>query len=174
MESSPSLREAREHIYGIDFSNIIDKLVNHGGWFRKDAEILSVMYRNFLYLNKKYRNQYKIPPSEDIDEFWHMHILDTKAYRRDCQNIFGEYFDHYPYFGIDAETTFADLEGAFASTQSLYLEEFGTQLYEVRNWFKKFLGHVKCALVIVKPKRVDVQRDSNRLCKVNPHLPNVS
>ena len=35
-----------------------------------------------------------------MDGFWHMHILDTKAYREDCQKIFGRFIDHFSYFGI--------------------------------------------------------------------------
>ena len=37
----------------------------------------------------------------DVDEFWHQHILDTRKYRDDCENIFGHYMDHTP--GLDPE-----------------------------------------------------------------------
>jgi hypothetical protein len=29
-----------------------------------------------------------IVPRKTMDEFWHQHILDTQAYREDCQAIF--------------------------------------------------------------------------------------
>jgi hypothetical protein len=93
--SIPSLEAAKTHIYAIDFSRIIDKMVQHQGWRYKDALKVSEQYRNYLFLNKKYAEGEPLPPSEDIDEFWHNHILDTKQYRRDCNAIFGQYYDQY-------------------------------------------------------------------------------
>ena len=49
-------------------------------------------------------------PCKLVDELWHAHILDTRAYRDDCYRIFGFFYDHYPYFGLrdaaDAAPTF--------------------------------------------------------------------
>nr|MBF4427486.1 glycine-rich domain-containing protein-like [Vibrio anguillarum] len=36
----------------------------------------------------------QLVPNGDIDEIWHMHILDTRAYMRDCDTLFGEYLHH--------------------------------------------------------------------------------
>jgi len=137
------LNTAKAYIYAIDFSNIINKMVKHQGWFRKDAEAVCQMYRNFLFLQKKYGGDHNIPPSEDIDEFWHNHILDTKLYRKDCSAIFGQYFDHYPYFGIDGTTDMGDLNNAFDTVQQLYEQEFGERMYQVRGRFSKLAGFIK-------------------------------
>jgi hypothetical protein len=32
-----------------------------------------------------------------VDEMWHRHILDTAAYRADCDSLFGRFLDHFPY-----------------------------------------------------------------------------
>lgn len=134
-KNTPTLAEAKEYIYSMDFSMIIDKMVSQG-WPRSVVQNLSFIYRNFLYLNRKYLNtKKKLPPSEEIDEFWHNHILDTSKYRIDCQNIFGFYFDHYPYFGMDNTSNLVDLASAFYETQELYLEEFGVELPKVTNRF---------------------------------------
>lgn len=147
----PSLEMAKSYIYSINFSSIIDKLVNYNGWIRKEAEITCELYRNFLYLNKKYGHEYRhLPPSEDIDEFWHNHILDTQKYEIDCYCIFGKFFHHYPYLGIDSQSNFEDLNRAFETTQELYFKEFGSYIsptYSARsmlsspvtNIFAKFL-----------------------------------
>ncbi len=52
--TAPSLDAAKQYIDAIDFSQIIDKMVMHQGWLRKEAEIVCDMYRKFLFLNKKY------------------------------------------------------------------------------------------------------------------------
>jgi hypothetical protein len=143
-DNNPSLSEAREYIYSIDFSKIISKMVNFQGWLKKDALTICKMYRNYLYLQKKYGSEYKLPPSLDMDEFWHAHILDTKQYRKDCQGIFGKYFDHYPYFGIDGETDMNETETAFKKMSSLYAKEFnGEQLYQIRGMFAAIMSVVK-------------------------------
>jgi len=131
-DTSPSLEQAKEYIYSVDFSNIINKMVKHQGWLRKDAEKVSGMYRNFLYLNKKYGDQYKLPPSEEIDDFWHNHILDTKKYQQDCLSIFGAYLNHYPYFGIDDSSDSCSLKSAFEITNTLYKQEYGDYISNVR------------------------------------------
>lgn len=134
-----SLEEAKDHIDQLDFTNIINKMVSHHGWRKKDATTLSLIYKNYLYLNKKYGDEGMLPPSEEIDEFWHNHILDTKQYIQDCKKIFGGYLDHYPYFGIDDKTDLNDLNKAFAKTQSLYLKEFGSEIINIRYRFDGIL-----------------------------------
>jgi hypothetical protein len=140
----PTLEEAKAHIYSLDLSPIINKLVMHCRWSIKEAMALSNVYRNFLYLNKKFEKQFgRLPPSEELDEFWHNHILDTVKYREDCTRIFGEYFDHYPYFGIDGVTNSNDLSKAFKTTEKLYFEEFGIELPKVRARFSGLFSFIK-------------------------------
>jgi len=139
----PTLEEAKEYIYSIDFSNIINKMIKHQGWLRKDAEKVCQMYRNFLFLKKKYKGKYEIPPSDEIDIFWHNHILDTTKYQNDCMVIFGSYLNHYPYFGIDEKTNMSALTKAFAKTSELYKTEFDENLKRVRGVFSYILSLVK-------------------------------
>jgi hypothetical protein len=142
---SPSLEVAKNYIYFLDFSNIIHKMVNYNGWRLKDATQVCNQYRNFLFLNKKYGETVALPPSEDIDEFWHHHILDTQQYRKDCQAIFGKFFDHYPYFGVDEKSTVTDLNKAFESFLKLYRTEFNVELKKVRGFA------FKMSYIMLKP-----------------------
>jgi len=131
-----SLERSRKYIYSMDLSQIIDKMVSHQKWRREEAESVSVFYRNFLFLNLKYADKAPLPPSDDIDEFWHNHILDTEKYHSDSQAIFGKYFHHYPYLGIDGKTTMHDLVQFFNETQQLHYQEFGEHIYAIkRNFF---------------------------------------
>lgn len=152
MESMPSLESAEAYIKALDFSNIINKMVHHQGWKRHHAERLAEHYRRFLLLNRRYADQ-QLPPSEEIDLFWHNHILDTRQYQGDCQAIFGAYHHHYPYFGIDDKTDAADLSAAFETTQALYLRDFNEPLCNVRLNLKRLLKSLfKSFFMVLYPK----------------------
>ena len=92
-------------------------------WSLDKAELLEVWYRRFLYLVNLYPEK-TIVPSKDIDIFWHTHILDTQKYMDDCENLFGRYFHHFPYFGMRGEKDRSSLEKAFHETDQLYLQHF--------------------------------------------------
>lgn len=140
----PKLREIRNCIDALDLSKIARNMVIKQGWLTSEVAECSILYRNFLYLQYKYPDEI-LAPSEDIDEFWHNHILDTKQYKLDCEKIFGKYLDHYPYFGIDGATTMDDLNNSFARTQELHAKEFGYPIAGIRytkfcRLVRKFLG----------------------------------
>lgn len=138
-----SLPCAKDYIFAIDFTNIINTLVNRQGWKREHAVSVSKLYRRYLFLCRKYGTTHKLPPTEEIDEFWHHHILDTQQYHQDCQAIFGKYFHHYPYFGVDVHSTKADLNRAFAVMLQLYEQEFGEPLVVVRSHFSTLKAYLK-------------------------------
>ena len=140
---TPSLEEAKAYIYTIDFSMIIDTMISVQGWKRKHAEKVCVLYRNYLYLCKKYGDMCKLPPSKEIDEFFHNHILDTLKYRNDCLAIWGHYHDHYPYFGRDEYSTPDDLIKAFSKLQILHRDEHGYDIYQVRGALQRIQGLLK-------------------------------
>lgn len=132
----------KKYIYAIDFSNIIEKLVGYHGWARKHANEACEFYRGFLFINYKY--DFNPPPSEEIDEFWHSHILDTEQYHRDTMGIFGHYLHHYPYMGIDGKTTASDMVSEFDKLQRAYAKEFnGQQIYRIRGSIAKLLSFFK-------------------------------
>ncbi|RME59952.1 hypothetical protein D6779_03090 [Candidatus Parcubacteria bacterium] len=81
-------------------------------------------YRRFLTLKKLYPGV-DLVPSKLIDAFWHEHILDTRAYREDCERVFGHFLDHYPYFGIHDDQDYQNLVRAFERTKGLYEKHFG-------------------------------------------------
>lgn len=81
-------------------------------------------YRRFLTLKRFYASV-ALVPSKAVDAIWHAHILDTRAYREDCQQVFGRFIDHYPYFGIYGQDDYLELKNAFAQTVALYEKHFG-------------------------------------------------
>lgn len=114
----------------LDLSRVRSKLVRANP--AVDGESLNVdeaerAYRRFLALRVKYPEA-TLVPTGTIDEFWHQHILDTLAYSRDCQVIFGGFMDHDPYFGGDSDEESAENARAFDETKRLYRETFGEEL----------------------------------------------
>jgi len=94
------------------------------GWTIEQCDAAEIEYKRFLTLNKIYPDG-AIVPNKTMDMFWHQHILDTRAYHRDCDAVFGAYFHHFPYFGIRGESDKQDLLDAFDDTQVRYEQHFG-------------------------------------------------
>src|SRR6266704_2438429 len=94
------------------------------GWSREYVNQMAIEYKRFLTLSVKYSEE-TIAPSKDVDKFWHGHILDTMKYAEDCQNVFGYFLHHFPYFGMRGEEDAANLAEAGRTTQRLYEKEFG-------------------------------------------------
>ena len=104
------------------------------GWSREQCDAVEKWYKRFLILNITYP-QRSIVPTKEIDEFWHFHILDTEKYAEDCQNTFGHFLHHFPYFGMRGEADKKELEESFAKTKDLFLSEFGESLGEIKEMF---------------------------------------
>jgi hypothetical protein len=94
------------------------------GYSGTDLDLLEGEYRKFLALHLMYPDV-DIVPCKIVDEIWHQHILDTSAYRVDCEAIFGRFVDHFPYFGMRDEQDAQDLEDAYADTLNRYEDAFG-------------------------------------------------
>lgn len=97
--SNQDLDTAQKHIAQLDLSYIVDAMCAPEyplpRWTREDALKCCELYKKFLFLLCKYSTD-ALVPSRDIDEFWHNHILYTKNYINDCQQIFGYYLHHEP------------------------------------------------------------------------------
>src|SRR5712692_7795104 len=124
---SKSVEEIVAAIQALDLEPIKFKLMDHEegqGWSREYVDQMEIAYRRFLTLSVKYPEE-TIAPSKDVDKFWHGHILDTMKYAEDCQNVFGYFLHHFPYFGMRGEEDAANLAEAGRTTQRLYEQEFG-------------------------------------------------
>lgn len=93
-------------------------------WTQEEAETTELWYKRFLKLHLLYPTK-SIVPTKMIDEMWHAHLLDTRAYIADSHAIFGEYLHHFPYFGLRGEDDAKDLLDSFAETCVLFVEHFG-------------------------------------------------
>lgn len=123
-----SLEQARDYLERLDLGYIIQVMCSETyvlpRWTFEDAMQCAALYKNFLFLQKKYPSQTFVP-SKQIDEFWHNHILYTKNYTHDCMNIFGHYLHHEP---ASPGEDMAQLVADYVRTKELYQAEFGSPL----------------------------------------------
>ena len=119
-----ALNEAIQRVSGVKFDMQCRKLIEEHGWSAETCAEVEDLYRKFLALNIRYPER-KLCPNGPVDEFWHAHILDTRKYASDCEQLFGEMLHHYPYFGMRGADDKADLDRAFADTVDLFVRHFG-------------------------------------------------
>jgi hypothetical protein len=111
----------------LDLSNVRMKLADPDeGKSMSDGQfdLAEQEYRRFLALHLAYPDA-DIVPCKLVDEIWHQHILDTRAYHNDCDAVFGSYLHHFPYFGMRSENDARALEDAYADTLDRYRQAFG-------------------------------------------------
>ena len=113
-------------IANLDLSRVRRKLMEPApegkGWGQEEALEAEKWYRRYLHIVLNNRG-FRAVPNNKIDAFWHQHILDTKAYARDCMTVFGCFIHHNPYFGLNGDA--AERDACFEQTKTLYLATFG-------------------------------------------------
>jgi len=126
--TSQRVRAAFQRIQQVDLSDIKKKLMDkdHGqGWTAEQADRAELLYRCFLSLQFASDTQaLPIVPPRIADEFWHQHILDTRKYAADCDEIFGNFLHHFPYFGMRGPADARALDQASEATIRLFIEHF--------------------------------------------------
>lgn len=72
----------------------------YDGFEEEDINELEQKFRRFMkiFIVEPDANP---APAEDVDEYWHKFILDTRRYHHFCDRVFGEYIHHIP--KIDGE-----------------------------------------------------------------------
>ena len=123
-------QEAVAAIHALDLESVKLKLMDAElgeGWTRAYADNIEAAYKIWLTMLVKYPDDAEdIRVSKDVDEFWHAHILHTRKYAEDCQNVFGSFLHHNPHIG---QRTAADEERQAAlaeKTCRLYQRERDT------------------------------------------------
>lgn len=114
----------------LNLDAVIFKLCHERGdakWSLARARKAVEDYRRWLFLHKIYPKA-KLVPTQDIDEVWHTHILDTMAYGPDCERMFGHFLHHFPYAGMRGATDMSSHQVNAAETARLYRQTFGEDL----------------------------------------------
>lgn len=117
--------DLEQKIAALDFANVRVRLARDG-WSVEKLTQAEAEYRRFLFLCGV-QCLSSVVPSEDVDDFWHAHILDTQAYARDCELLFGRFMHHDPNIGLDQAGTVL-LDAAWQATCEAYFKYFGEQM----------------------------------------------
>lgn len=114
-----------ETIDNLDLTSVVQQSIESvlgPKWSEDYACQVAELYRSYLWLCKRYPVE-QIIPNMDIDWMWHLHILDTKKYARDCETIFGRFLHHCPQSeGSDGARV--NLEKGFSRTLELVSRHF--------------------------------------------------
>lgn len=86
----------KSRIVGLDLTDIREKAMKRNKWDEPKAKTLESEYRDFLILLAENDGSTISPWSDDLDLFWHEHILNTKKYAKDCKYLFGHLIHHDP------------------------------------------------------------------------------
>ena len=127
-----ALKEYSGTVAKLDFSLQKRKMVEVQGWAKEAVDIMENEYRKFLALSAALefiKSESVVVPNRTIDLFWHAHIMDTEKYHDDCNSVFGHYFHHFPYFGMQDDADTQSWIVASHSTSELWEEAFGEALY---------------------------------------------
>lgn len=123
-------------------------------WDPERVECALHEYRQFLAL-MLWHPEAVLVPSDDIDEVWHTHVLNTARYQADCEAIFGCFQHHFPSFGESDEVQAEQLKGRDETLQ-LFEQAFGEvpQSYGLKDAFKcgRMDADPKCGRVSIDPK----------------------
>jgi len=131
--TSEQISEAKLLVENLDFMTQNQKLISYSGWKSEKVIAVEGLYKEWLILHKVYGDKFALAPNKALDEYWHFHILDTKKYMKDCEQVLGYYLHHYPYFGLTESEPEQDLEQGFLLTQELFKKHFGHTLTGLAN-----------------------------------------
>ena len=97
---------------------IITQIKHNYKWSDEYAKIVAFEYDRFMKLRSANEN---LSPSDDIDKFWHQHILNTKHYNNYCFTKFNKFIHHDPIDSIDQLAR----EKRLLNTKQAYINSFG-------------------------------------------------
>ena len=121
------VEKAKSLIATIDLNMVKKKLMDvktGNGWTQAYCDDIESLYREFLLMVYLFPKK-AIVPTREIDIFWHNHILDTKAYAKDCKKVFSKFIHHYPYSGMLDEDDANRQNDFFEETKKIYFNLFG-------------------------------------------------
>ena len=145
MKVQHSLEAGLSALAALDLVDIKRKLMqaepDGKGWNAEQVEEAEKWYRRYLEVVLRDETSAGYVPNYVTDVFWHTHILDTEAYARDCQNIFGSFLHHYQYLGLNGDEKVRD--EAFVKTNEAYTAFFGEDCTSMKH-FKEVTRVAMC------------------------------
>lgn len=144
------LQVRRKNPEEIDLGSVSTAMVEKHGWSGARAEAAKNEYLRSLTLLQR-RPGFILAPwldeqgRDDLDQFWHQHILETAKYASDCQSLFGRMIHHNPHVERGSEI---EIE-AVHKTRRLYARTFRTGYFGSKAEPGDFSGCSSCAAIAV-------------------------
>ena len=125
-----SLKPTRISPDELNLTSVREAVMEKLGWTAERAEAAQTEYKRFLTLLQKKPGFLVVPWStvdghDDLDQFWHQHILDTAKYAVDCDRVFGYFIHHNPHVVRGSEQE----SNSVLKTQRLYARTFDSGIY---------------------------------------------
>lgn len=124
----------------LDLRSVRDAMIEKHKWSAERADAAESEYVRFLTLLKMKPGFMLVPWNDaegrdDLDQFWHQHILDTAKYAADCKAVFGRMIHHNPHLLRGSELE----QDAVDKTRRLYTRSFqsgpfGTEAKSEDSW----------------------------------------
>ena len=113
---------AKKKIRELDLDYIARRLVRVDGCTEAEAQGSVATYKNLLELLVEYPDRRLAPPT-DGDRALHAHIIYTRRYAKDMNDIFGRFVHHDPDDAVDPER-----DEARAFTSGAFFSHFGVNV----------------------------------------------
>lgn len=85
-------------VMNYDLSVVRDRLLKDYPELSSRLEDIELLYRQYMYLCAiKPKNMSLGVPSNEVDLFWHCHIIHTRLYQNFCDDIAGYFIHHNPH-----------------------------------------------------------------------------
>lgn len=117
-----------EEILQLDLSPVATRLRNKYGWTESDIERVELEYRMFLTIVQENLGTHdQLVPTPIVDAYWHLHILFSRLYSRQCHQLFDRYLHHEPTDGTKENRDELEEQGIcdYLGTGDLYEKRFG-------------------------------------------------
>jgi hypothetical protein len=133
----------------LDLRSVRDAMIEKHGWTGERADAAQLEYVRFLTLLQKKPGFMLVPwldsnGRDDLDQFWHQHILDTGKYAADCKALVGHMIHHDPHVLKGSR----EEKDAVEKTRRLYTRTFSSGTYGSKADPADFSGCSASATVI--------------------------
>ena len=120
------------YIWEYDLSSISEQFAIENPEFSNEITAIENEYRHFIYLLANSDLCLALKASDEVDEYWHVHILNTPEYVKFCDEVAGEYIHHARSIISNPLEQAANTLEKFQNLNLLSLQEFGKQVFKFR------------------------------------------
>lgn len=129
-----------DNILQWDFSSI-EKYMLLNGVYSSQAVVdsMRVEYARFIALSLHYPKQ-GLPMADEVDPFWHTHMLFSEDYVAFSQGLGVDYLHHRPF--VPGKNPVGTRKAAFGRMSEVYTQNFGDMNKSI--WTMKSSGNCTC------------------------------